>query len=263
MTDSMSLPAPVTLLGIPELDVTMCWEFAGERRLFVQTRDGQRVYCRECGVRAESAGRSTVHVRDVASAGKATRLVWRKRIWRCHDCRRTWRESIAEIPSRAVMTERSRLEAARLVGQDNLAVAAVARTFGVGWETIMRAVRELARTMFDEQGVYSIQRRPAVAIGVDEKVMNRAAPGRHTTYSTIIVNLATGKTLDIVKGRSKAVLRGWLAAQSQAWRDGVKIVSLDPYAGYRAALMDPRFGLHNAQLAKGPVPRREARQQGR
>jgi transposase len=243
-----STPSPVSLLGIHDLHVVAVWEFAAERQVVVQTGDGQRVFCRGCGVRAESKGRDPVSVRDLPAAGKATRLVWIKRLWRCYGCQSSWRELHAEIPPRAVLTERARAEAARQVGEANRSVAAVAREFGVGWETVMRAVRDTAATMFANQQVHTVQTRPCVALGVDEKVMNRAAPRRRRTYVTVIVDLARRRTLDIVPGRSKAVLKAWLAAQTPSWRAGVKIVSLDPYAGYRAALVDPAVGLAGAQL---------------
>ena len=247
-TSLSSLSAPVSLLGIPGLQVVAVWEFADERHVYVQTRDGQRVFCRACGARAESKGRHATSVRDLPSAGKATRLVWVKRIWRCHGCGVSWRERLAEIPPRAVLTERARAEAARQVGQANRSVAAVARDFGVGWDTVMRAVADTAATMFADQQVFTVQTRPCRALGVDEKVMNRAAPRRRRTYVTVIVDLARRRTLDVVPGRSKAVLAAWLAAQTASWRAGVAIVSLDPYAGYRAALVDPHVGLANAQL---------------
>jgi hypothetical protein len=41
-----------------------------------------------------------------------------------------------------VLTERARAEACRRVGKDAHAVAAVARDLGVGWATVMRAVRD-------------------------------------------------------------------------------------------------------------------------
>jgi len=40
------------------------------------------------------------------------------------------------------VTERARQEACRLVGEDGLAVAAVAAMLGVGWHAVMRAVRD-------------------------------------------------------------------------------------------------------------------------
>jgi transposase len=238
---------PVSLLGIAGLRVLDVREFVAERHVFVDTpRDVEP--CRACGQRAESGGRAWTHVRDLPSAGKATRLVWIKREWRCRDCGRSWRETHPDIAPRAALTERARAEAARQVGQEGQAVAAVARRFGVGWETVMRAVRNEASRRFADQDIYTRQTRPCLALGVDEKVMNRARRGRRRRYVTVIVDLARGMPIDIIEGRSKKVLRAWLAAQSPTWRAGVRIAALDPAAPYRAALVDPQVGLPNAQL---------------
>jgi transposase len=244
---SLSSGAPVSLLGIPGLRLHEVFEFVDERLVLVDSPPGQEV-CTGCGQRPESKGRATVHVRDLPSAGKATRLVWVKRIWRCGDCRVSWRERHPQIPSRATLTVRARAEAARQVGEDGRAVAAVAREFGVAWDTVMRAVHEAARARFAEQGIYTVQSRACRAIGIDEKVMNRGRRGRRRRFVTVIVDLARGVPLDIVEGRSRRVLRAWLAAQTPPWRAGVKIAALDPAAPYRAALSDPEVGLHNATL---------------
>ena len=217
----------VSLLGIVGLRVGLVWEFVDERHVVVETVPAVE-HCRECGQRTESGGRPIVHVRDLPAAGKATRLVWRKREWRCRDCRRSWRETHPQMPPRALLTERARREAARQVGEEGRAVAAVARDFGVGWETVMRAVRDEATIRFAEAGIYTVQTRPCVALGVDEKVMNRASPRRRRRYVTVLVDLARGVPIDIVEGRSKRVLRAWLAAQNAAWRAGVRIATLDP-----------------------------------
>ncbi|HEX2027057.1 MAG TPA: ISL3 family transposase, partial [Nitriliruptorales bacterium] len=237
----------VSLLGIPGLRVLWSWEFADELHVFVETPQSVEP-CRGCGQRAASGGRHTVQVRDLPIAGKATRLVWRKREWRCHDCHTSWRETHRQIAPRATLTERARAEAARQVGEDGRAVAEVARAFGVGWHTVMNAVHAAARRRFADQQIYTIQLRPCLALGVDEKVMNRASRGRRRRYVTVLVDLARGVPLDIVEGRSKAVLRAWLAAQSPSWRAGVRVVTLDPAAPYRAALTDPEVGLPNARL---------------
>ena len=114
----------------------------------------------------------------------------------------------------------------------------------------MRAVTDQARARFADQDIYTVQTRPCLAIGVDEKVMNRGrrAVRRRRRFVTVIVDLARGVPLDIVEGRSKKVLTAWLAAQSPAWRAGVKIAALDPAAPYRAALSDLQVGLPHAQL---------------
>ncbi len=246
-TSSSAVSSSVSLLGIAGLRVLEVFEFVDERHVFVETvRDYDA--CRTCGQRAVSGGRHVIQVRDLPVGPKATRLIWHKREWRCRDCGRSWRERHPGIAPRAVLTERARDEAARQVGELGRPVAAVAREFGVGWETIMRAVKDTAARLFADQQLYTVQLASCVAIGVDEKVMNRARRGRRRRYVTVIVHLVRGRPLDIIQGRSKKVLRAWLAAQSPAWRAGVRIAALDPAAPYRAALTDDEVGLPNATL---------------
>lgn len=106
----------------------------------------------------------------------------------------------------------------------------------------------VARRRFAAQELFTRQTRPCLAIGVDEKVMNWDGYRRRRRYVTVIVDLARGVPIDIIEGRSKKVLCAWLAAQSPAWRAGVKVAALDPAAPYRAALVDPEVGLPNATL---------------
>jgi transposase len=149
----------VSLLGIAGLRVLAVFEFVDERHVFVETvRDHDA--CRECGQRAVSGGRHVTQVRDLPVGAKATRLIWHKREWRCRDCGRSWREQHPDIAPRAVLTERARAEAARQVGELGRPVAPVAREFGVGWETVMRAVKDTAARLFADQQLYT---RPAAA----------------------------------------------------------------------------------------------------
>jgi transposase len=76
-----------------------------------------------------------------------------KRIWRCvdADCEvRTWSEHHPAIAARASLTERTRAEICRRVGQDDDSVAKVARDFGVGWSTTMAAVRDHGQPLVDD-----------------------------------------------------------------------------------------------------------------
>ena len=132
------------LLGLDGFEVVAAEVVDDEWQLEVQTM-AELVGCARCGVRAQAHGRRTVRVPDLPIGGRPAVLCWRKRIWRCREpaCKvRTWTERAAAIRPRAVLTERARTEAARRVGKDAHAVAAVARDLGVGWATIMRAVAD-------------------------------------------------------------------------------------------------------------------------
>jgi hypothetical protein len=140
------------LLGLGGFQVLAVEVVDGEWQLVVQTT-ATLVGCRSCGVRATLHGRRTVRARDLPAGGGPVVLWWRKRIWRYAEpaCRvRTWTEQAAAIRPRAVLTERARAEACRRVGKDAHAVAAVARDLGVGWATIIRAVRDHGSLLVDD-----------------------------------------------------------------------------------------------------------------
>ena len=83
-------------------------------------------------------------VRDLPAGGRPVLLCWSKRVWRCRyqQCPTvTFSEQPAAIRPTGVLTERARAEACRRVGQDAVSVPQVATDLGVGWPTVMRAVR--------------------------------------------------------------------------------------------------------------------------
>jgi len=43
------------------------------------------------------------------------------------------------------------------------------------------------------------------------------------------------RLLDMVEGRSKAAFTAWLAARPQTWRDGVEVVAMDGFTGFKTA----------------------------
>ena len=53
---------------------------------------------------------------------------------------------------------------------------------------------------------------------------------------TTFVNVVSGQVLGIVDGRDSAAVAGWLSARSQAWRDRIQVVAIDPSAAFRKAI---------------------------
>jgi hypothetical protein len=132
------------MLGLPGFVLLAVSEVDGELEQAVETTAVEE-FCRACGVQAVPHGRRPVRVRDLPAAGRPVTLIWVKRVWRCVESRcsaRTWSEVSEHIRARASLTERARAEACRRVGEDGHDVAAVAVEYGVGWHTIMRAVRD-------------------------------------------------------------------------------------------------------------------------
>ena len=123
-----------------------------------------------------------------ARRGRPVLLCWSKRVWRCRQrgCPQvTFSERTEVVRPKGVLTERARAEACRRVGQDAHSVAQVAADLGVGWPTIMRAVREFGQSFLDAAWVD----RAVTRLGVDETAFGAATARSHTQFVTGVVDL--------------------------------------------------------------------------
>jgi transposase len=110
-------------------------------------------------------------------------------------------------------------------------------------------------------------------IGVDEHVWRHTRRG--DKYVTVIIDLTpvregTGpaRLLDMVPGRSMAAFKTWLAERPESWRQGIEVVAMDGFAGFKTAtteelpeatcVMDP---FHVGRLAGDALDRCRRRTQ--
>ena len=199
-------------------------------------------------------------MRDIPIAGRATVLVWWKRVWRCPDVScpvRTWTEHSALASPRQSLTARAKAWVTRRVGADGKTVTGVARTLGVGWWSVMRAVTEVGTRLVNNPNRLA----EVSGLGVDEHAWQRASAVRHTQYATGVVGLRAGRParlLEVVPGRSGRVYGDWLAAQPQQWREQVTVAALDPFPCTSAATKATR-SMRSAASCDAPTdspPRR-------
>ena len=228
-----------TIVDLPGFVVLAAGEYGGELEILVETLPAD-VHCGQCGGRAQVHDRREHLLRDVPVSGRATVLVWWKRVWRCpvSSCpARTWTERSPLAASRHSLTSRAKAWVTRRVGADGETVTSVARTLGVGWWSVMRAVVEIGTPLVEDPG-----RLDGVSgLGVDEHAWQRANAVRHTQYATGVVGLRQGRParlLEVVPGRSGRVYGDWLTARPQAWRDQIRVAALDPFRGYLNALRE-------------------------
>ncbi len=151
-------------------------------------------------------------------------------MWR----RGTWSETSELIASRAALTERARKRLAERVNIEGHSIAAAAAEFGVGWHTANAAVAEHTDPVIDDPERFE----GVTAIGVDEKRFLNATPRSHTRFTTQVVDLDRHRVLEVIEGRSRAVLGDWLTERGTEWCAGIRLATLDPAAGYRAALTE-------------------------
>jgi transposase len=126
-----------------------------------------------------------------------------------------------------------------LVGlvMQHLSVARVAEALAVSWNTANTAVlAEGKRLLIDDPTRFDGVR----VIGVDEHKW-RHTRGKQQFVTVIIdltaVHAGTGRArlLDMVEGRSKKAFKAWLAARPQSWRDGIEVVAMDGFTGFKTA----------------------------
>jgi transposase len=225
----------VALLALRDFTVISTEELEGELVSVIETT-ATSASCSRCGERARPKDRRTVTLRDLPAGTTPVTLRWRKRIWACrHDqCPvKTWTERSWLVDPRRVLTNRARREICRRVGEEYSSVAGEARHFGIGWHGAWSCVLDLGRPLLEDPA----RTEGVTMVGLDETVFLHARRKRRRVFVTGVVDVATGRLLDVFEGRDAKDLRRWMASMPRSWLAGIEVVSVDPHEGYRSAVL--------------------------
>ncbi|HON76263.1 MAG TPA: ISL3 family transposase [Dermatophilaceae bacterium] len=195
-------------------------------------------WCRRCGCEGVVHDVVTRRLAHEPFGWRPTTLLIAVRRYRCTGCSRVWRQdtTAAAEPRAKISRAGVRWALVGLVVQ-HLTVARLAEALAVAWDTANDAVLAEGQRML----IGDPARFEGVAvIGVDEHVWRHTRKG--DKYVTVIIDLTpirdgTGpaRLLDMVEGRSKQAFKTWLADRPQAWRDGVEVVAMDGFTGFKTA----------------------------
>jgi transposase len=232
-------PDLTTFCRLDDLGLVVTGQHVTERRAVLECRvvaDGG--VCCGCGAAGRARDSRTRRLAHVPFGGRPTTLCVRLRRYRCAACRRVWHQDLSAAAEPRARLSRGGLRwALEAIVCQHLSVARVAEALGVSWDTANSAVlAEGKRVLFDDptrfDGVH--------VIGVDEHVWRHTRLG--DKYVTVILDLTalragTGhaRLLDMVPGQSKQAFATWLAARPQSWRDGVQVVAMDGFTGFKTA----------------------------
>ncbi len=195
-------------------------------------------WCRRCG--CEGAPRDTV-IRRLAHeplGWRPTTLLVTVRRYRCTGCGHVWRQDTSKAAEpRAKLSRRGLRWALEGIVCQHLTVARVAEGLGVAWNTANDAVlAEGKRVLIEDPTRFD----GVKVLGVDEHVWRHTRRG--DKYVTVIIDLTgirdgTGpaRLLDMVEGRSKQALKTWLSEREASWREGVEVVAMDGFTGFKTA----------------------------
>lgn len=199
--------------------------------------------CPDCGVIATGRGRRIRVLRDVPGDARVD-LRWRQRVWRCDErgcSRRVFVEDVPELVARrGSITRRAVSWAIGQLRREHATVRGLARQMGTTWKTLWRAIRPVLEGLAGDEARFAGVR----TLGVDEHVWHHVDPRKRGPKElTGMVDLTRdedgvthARLLDLVPGRSGKAYAGWLKGRGPAFRDGVEIAALDPFAGYKTAI---------------------------
>ena len=182
-----------------------------------------------CGVVAVVKDRATVElVVDLPCFGRAARLHWRKRRWRCPEetCPNgSWTEEVPSIAApRLVITDRAGRSATRQVGFWGHSENEVAQELGCDWHTVNDAVIAYGAALVEDPGRFG----KVVALGLDEVLIVRRGrlppPSVHDPARRRGEATAPGHRA----GRGADEPRAWVLERGERWRRGVRFGTLDP-----------------------------------
>ncbi|MGC5249400.1 transposase, partial [Gordonia sp. DT219] len=249
MADATSL-----LLGLEGLEVRAVTRLADRSRVVdVVTADPGAARCPDCkAVSSSVKGHAVTRPRDIRYGDDPIALRWNKTRYYCQNrsCeRRSFTESIAQIPRRRRTTTRLRTQIGRSIGEAARSVVEVAAAAGVSWPTAHTAFVEHAKTVLTDP-------EPVRVLGIDETRRGkprwtRDQDGRRwirvDPWDTGFVDLGGNQgLLGQVEGRSGAAVTDWLTAQPAQFRDTITHVAIVPSAAYAAAVTTEL--LPNAQV---------------
>jgi transposase len=195
-------------------------------------------WCRRCG--CEGAPRDSVARRLAHEpfGWRPTTLLVTVRRYRCTGCCHVWRQDMSRAAEpRSKLTRRALRWALEALVIGHLSVARVATALAVSWNTANSAVlAEGRRLLIEDPDRFDGVR----VIGVDEHVWRHTRRG--DKYVTVIIDLTPvragsgpARLLDMVEGRSKQAFQQWLAERPEAWRQGVEVVAMDGFTGFKTA----------------------------
>ena len=223
------------LVGLGDVEVCGVDDEVGEPLGVHVRRRAPRPGCEACGGPLWSNGERTVELVDLPAFGRATRLVWHKRRWRCpnSECAAgTVTEQDPVIgPPRERLTTRAGRWVTRQAGRGR-PLKEAAEELGCSWHPVNGSVQRWGGALL-EADVERIG--DTVALGLDEHLMWKRGRFRTKAWGTGIVDVGRGQLLDIVPHRTAEAPAKWLFERPQQWRNNIVWAALDLSGPYRAA----------------------------
>lgn len=195
--------------------------------------------CRACGGVGQVRGSESRTLVHAPIGTRPVHLLLRLRQFICKDCGAYWREQPGALlpKARGKLTRSAVTWALAAVVLDAMSIQAASKNLGTGWNTVNDAVLTAGyeHLIADETRFEGV-----TTIGVDEHCWSHKGRGNQKLV-TVVIDLTPrqyglpARLLDMIPGRSKQVFKTWLNRQTKAFKDGVKVVAMDGFTGFKTA----------------------------
>lgn len=247
-----------------ELGLTITGAAIGEHHTWTNCRPVQEnATCPSCGEQSRLRDHRVRELVDLPVVGHPTRLRARIPRFTCSHIACTtkiFQQQLDCAPPKRTLTNRCTRWILQRLATDRMSIAAVAKSLGIGWDTVNQVALDQARELVYGDPTHLAGVR---ILGVDEHKWKHRRGDGTPGFVTVIVDLTpsvdgTGpaRLLDMIPRRSAEVLRRCLAQRDQKFKDRIKVVSMDGFAGYHTAVgeqlptakkvMDPFHVVHLA-----------------
>ncbi|SMX95813.1 ISL3 family transposase [Brevibacterium sp. LE-L] len=234
-----STPDLTTFARLDTLDLTCIGQHITAHKAVLKCRPTTADdWCRRCGGHGEARDTVLRRLAHEPLGHRPTTLHIRLRRYKCCECGHVWRQdTTAAAPARAKISRAGLDWALRALVIDHDTVSVIAAKLAVSWHTANSGVlAEGHRLLISDPTRFD----GVSVIGVDEHVWRHTRRG--DKYVTVIIDLTpisqgTGpaRLLDMVPGRSKQVFKQWLAVRPKGWREGIEVVAMDGFSGFKTA----------------------------
>ncbi|MDN6747780.1 MAG: ISL3-like element ISBli1 family transposase [Brevibacterium sp.] len=234
-----STPDLTTFCRLDTLDLTCIGQHITAHKAVLKCRPNTADdWCRRCGGHGDIRDTVLRRLAHEPFGHRPTTLHIRLRRYKCIECGHVWRQdTTAAAPARAKISRAGLDWALRALVVDHDTMSVIAKKLAVSWHTANSAVlTEGHRLLINDPNRFD----GVSVIGVDEHVWRHTRRG--DKYVTVIIDLTpisqgTGpaRLLDMVPGRSKQVFKQWLASRPKDWRDGIEVVAMDGFSGFKTA----------------------------
>ena len=234
-------PDLTSFLGLDALGLTAVGQHLTAQRAVIECRmpiGFEDSFCKACGAQGVSRGTVARRLAHVPVGWRPTQLVVRLRRFACTRCRRVWRQDTSALAEPRTRLTHAAVEwGLRALALECMSVSRVAAALGISWHTANNAILTRA-----EQTITGNPDRfdGVEVLGVDEHVWRHTRRGDRCV--TVMIDLTPvrdrsgpARLLDVVPGRSKKILKTWLAARDESWRGRVEVVAMDGFTGFKSA----------------------------